>query len=76
MAEEPAALDAGEEGPVTRDTLKETLEEVLRESPVFNQLLAMVAAGSSRDLPHTASLGAGEANSSGGASNGKLPWYN
>ena len=70
MAEEPAALDSGEEAPVTRDTLKATLEEILRESPIFNQLLA--AAGSSRDPPHTASLGAGEANAGGGASNVSL----
>ena len=70
MAEE------GGDTPVTREELKETLEELLRESPVFSQILAAAEAGvAAAGAPGTASAseGAGEATAGDGANNSKLP---
>ena len=70
MAEE------GGDTPVTREELKEPLEELLRESPVFNQILAAAEAGvAAAGAPGTASAseGAGEATAGDGANNSKLP---
>ena len=67
MAEE------GGDTPVTREGLKETLDELLRESPVFGQILAarIAAAGA----PGTAGEEAGEASATAddGANNSKFP---
>ena len=68
--------EKGGDTPVTREELKETLEELLRESPVFNQILAAAEAGVvAAGAPSTASAseGAGEATAGDVANNSKLP---
>ena len=70
MAEE------GGDTPVTREGLKETLDELLRESPVFGQILAAAEAGiAAAGAPGTAGEEAGEASATAddGANNSKFP---